>query len=482
MIRSIVFPRVVGKSLDDLQPVLALLQALGFTGGNEWHEGGSQGVEMLAPRGGFELIAAPDTPSVDAMVEVADADLAYQIVKSVTPTLSQTMGKDGAPKVVKSVTPTLSQTMGKDGAPKVVQSLAPTPSQTMGKDGAPSVVQSLTPTPSQTMGKEGAPSVVQSLAPTLSQTMGKDGAPKVVQSLAPTPSQTMGKDGAPSVVQSLTPTPSQTMGKDGAPSVVQSLTPTLSQTTGKDGAPSVVQSLTPTLSQTMGKDGAPSVVQSLTPTLSQTMGKDGAPKDSGLSIRKEIGDTSYGARLFEIEVSGLRLGFITYAKKADARGIEGALDAKGKRFAIVIARFNSFITERLLDGALLALRQCGADPKDIAMVHVPGSFEIPGAARQLAETKGYNAIVCLGCLLRGDTLHYEVIANEVTRGVGQSAQETGVPHGFGVLTCETLEQAIDRAGLKSGNKGYEAALAAVEMACLREKVSLRGTTAVKAAQ
>ncbi len=97
MVRSIVFPRVLGKSLDDLQPALALLQALGFAGGNEWHEGGSHGIEMLAPRGGFELIAAADTPSVDAMVEVADADLAYRIVKSLSPTLSQTMGKDGAP-------------------------------------------------------------------------------------------------------------------------------------------------------------------------------------------------------------------------------------------------------------------------------------------------------------------------------------------------------------------------------------------------
>ncbi len=201
-----------------------------------------------------------------------------------------------------------------------------------------------------------------------------------------------------------------------------------------------------------------------------------------MTIRKEIGDTSYGARLFEIEVSGIRIGFITYAKKAEARGIEGALDAKGKRFAIVIARFNSFITERLLDGALLALRQCGADPKDINIVHVPGSFEVPAAARQLAESKKYSAIICLGCLLRGGTLHYEVIANEVTRGVGQSAQDTGVPHGFGVLTCDTLEQAIDRAGLKSGNKGYEAALAAVEMACLREKVTVGATAAVKGAQ
>ncbi len=101
------------------------------------------------------------------------------------------------------------------------------------------------------------------------------------------------------------------------------------------------------------------------------------------------------------------------------------------------------------------------------MVRVPGSFEIPSAARTLAETGNYDAILCLGCLLRGDTAHYDVIVNEVTRGIGQSAQETGVPHAFGVLTCETLEQAIDRAGLKMGNKGFEAALTAVEMANLR---------------
>ena len=102
---------------------------------------------------------------------------------------------------------------------------------------------------------------------------------------------------------------------------------------------------------------------------------------------------------------------------------------------------------------------------------MPGSFEIPSAARTLAETEKYDAIICLGCLLRGDTAHYDVIVNEVARGIGQSAQETGVPHAFGVLTCETLEQAIDRAGLKMGNKGFEAALVAVEMANLRKAVS-----------
>jgi 6,7-dimethyl-8-ribityllumazine synthase len=114
--------------------------------------------------------------------------------------------------------------------------------------------------------------------------------------------------------------------------------------------------------------------------------------------------------------------------------------------------------------------RCGAKRKDIEVVRVPGAFEIPLAARKLAETRKYDAILCLGCLLRGDTAHYDVIVNEVTRGIGQSAQETGVPHAFGVLTCETLEQAIDRAGLKMGNKGLEAALAAVEMANLTEAV------------
>lgn len=117
----------------------------------------------------------------------------------------------------------------------------------------------------------------------------------------------------------------------------------------------------------------------------------------------------------------------------------------------------------------------GATKKDVALVRVPGAFEIPIAARALAETQKYDAIICIGCLLRGDTAHYDVIVNEVTRGIGQSAQETGVPHAFGVLTCETLEQAIDRAGLKMGNKGLEAALAAVEMANLKSGLSSQVT-------
>jgi 6,7-dimethyl-8-ribityllumazine synthase len=291
MIRSIIFPRTLSKSLDDLQPALQLLRALGFAPGNEWHEGGNHGVEMLAPSGGIEFIAAPDAPSVDAMVEVSDTDAAYEIVKKLASTVS-------------------------------------------------------------------------------------------------------------------------------------------SKNDDKGGAPA-----------------------------------------QGITIRKEIADTPYGARLFEVEVSGLRIGFLTYAKKASETGTEASLNATGKRFAIVVSRFNSFITERLLDGALQALRQCGTKPDDITVTHVPGAFEIPSAARQLGETKRFDAIVCIGCLLRGGTLHYEVIANEVTRGIGQSAQETGVPHAFGVLTCDTLEQAIDRAGLKAGNKGFEAGLTAVEMASLRDKIA-----------
>jgi 6,7-dimethyl-8-ribityllumazine synthase len=153
-------------------------------------------------------------------------------------------------------------------------------------------------------------------------------------------------------------------------------------------------------------------------------------------------------------------------RESDLPALEGALSGLGRRFAIVVSRFNAFITERLLLSAVDGLLRSGATKKDIALVRVPGAFEIPLAARKLAETGKYDAIICLGCLLRGDTAHYDVIVNEVTRGIGQSAQETGVPHAFGVLTCENLEQAIDRAGLKMGNKGFEAALAAVEMASL----------------
>jgi 6,7-dimethyl-8-ribityllumazine synthase len=156
-------------------------------------------------------------------------------------------------------------------------------------------------------------------------------------------------------------------------------------------------------------------------------------------------------------------------------GMAGELDASGKRFALVVARFNAFITERLLISACDGLLRTGAARKDVDVVRVPGAFEIPSAARTLASTGKYDAIICIGCLLRGDTAHYDVIVNEVTRGIGQSAQETGVPHAFGVLTCDTLEQAIDRAGLKMGNKGFEAALAAVEMASLKDGIRRSGS-------
>ena len=158
-------------------------------------------------------------------------------------------------------------------------------------------------------------------------------------------------------------------------------------------------------------------------------------------------------------------------EKIRRKTLAGNLGAAGLRFGIVVSRFNEFITDRLLRSAYDGLIRSGAKENDIAIVRVPGSFEIPSAARTLAESRKYDAIICLGCLLRGDTAHYDVIVNEVTRGIGQSAQETGVPHAFGVLTCETLEQAIDRAGLKMGNKGFEAALAAVEMANLKKAIS-----------
>ena len=190
----------------------------------------------------------------------------------------------------------------------------------------------------------------------------------------------------------------------------------------------------------------------------------------GFKIADHITDTDWGARLFTLEMpaGAGRLSIFSYKEDWRAANTrEGKLDATGLRFAIVVGRFNAFITERLLAGAQDALHRLGADAKSITVVRVPGSFEIPVAARTLAETGKYDAIVCLGCLIRGETDHYEVIANEVTRGIGQSAQETGVPHAFGVLTCDTLEQAIDRAGLKAGNKGSDAALAAVEMARLK---------------
>jgi 6,7-dimethyl-8-ribityllumazine synthase len=144
------------------------------------------------------------------------------------------------------------------------------------------------------------------------------------------------------------------------------------------------------------------------------------------------------------------------------------------KFSIVVARWNAVITERLLEAALDALLRSGAQRAEIEVVRVPGAWEIPSAARTLAEAGRTDAIITLGCLLRGETAHYEAIYNEVARGIGQSQQETGIPHSFGVLTCETLEQALQRAGIKAGNKGFEAALAAIEMVSLSRKIKSGG--------
>jgi 6,7-dimethyl-8-ribityllumazine synthase len=186
-----------------------------------------------------------------------------------------------------------------------------------------------------------------------------------------------------------------------------------------------------------------------------------------------IADTDWKSRLFTVEVEpGASFSFWAWTDPLRSRpvAVEGDLSAEGMKFAIVVARWNAVITDRLLDGALDALLRSGAQRRHIEITRVPGAWEIPAAARTLAERGNLDAIVTLGCLLRGETAHYEAIYNEVARGIGQSQQETGVPHSFGVLTCETLEQALNRAGIKAGNKGFEAALAAIEMVSLRRKL------------
>jgi 6,7-dimethyl-8-ribityllumazine synthase len=156
---------------------------------------------------------------------------------------------------------------------------------------------------------------------------------------------------------------------------------------------------------------------------------------------------------------------------AGSIGTRGGLRAEGLRFGLVVARFNQFITDRLLAAALDTLRAAGAPDSALEVVHVPGSFEIPLAAKRLAQTGRVNAVVCLGCVLRGETTHYDYVCSESARGIMLAQMDTGVPMIFCVLTCDTLEQAIDRAGLKGGNKGAEAALAAIEAADLARKLS-----------
>jgi 6,7-dimethyl-8-ribityllumazine synthase len=157
--------------------------------------------------------------------------------------------------------------------------------------------------------------------------------------------------------------------------------------------------------------------------------------------------------------------------KLNPKLVAGSVKSDGLRFGIVVSNFNAFITDRLLRGALDALASTGAVEKQIEIVRVPGSFEIPLAVKKIAESGRVQSVIAIGCVLRGDTSHYDYICSEVARGVQLAQMDTGVPVIFCVLTCDTLEQAIDRAGLKGGNKGHEAGLAAIEMATLSRKLS-----------
>jgi 6,7-dimethyl-8-ribityllumazine synthase len=185
-------------------------------------------------------------------------------------------------------------------------------------------------------------------------------------------------------------------------------------------------------------------------------------------------DTAWKSRAFTVEpVPGFSYAFWEWLDplKNKPVALSGDLIATGMKFAIIVARWNAVITDRLLEGALDCLHRSGVAKEDINILRVPGAWEIPAAARAVAETKLIDAVITLGCLIRGETAHFEAIYNEVARGIGQSQQETGIPHAFGVLTCDTLEQALDRAGLKSGNKGFEASAAAIEMVSLGRKIS-----------
>jgi len=159
------------------------------------------------------------------------------------------------------------------------------------------------------------------------------------------------------------------------------------------------------------------------------------------------------------------------AEKWKPANVRGGLSAAGLRIGVVASQFNNFITDRLLAGSLDALQQAGAAEEQVEIVRVPGSFELPIAAKKMAASGRFDSIICIGCVLRGETSHYDVVVSETARGIQLAQLDTGVPLIFCVLTCDTLEQAIDRAGLKSGNKGYEAGLAAVEMAQLVRKIA-----------
>jgi 6,7-dimethyl-8-ribityllumazine synthase len=194
-------------------------------------------------------------------------------------------------------------------------------------------------------------------------------------------------------------------------------------------------------------------------------------------------ETDWKSRVFTVEpIPGIAFAFWEWIDPLVGKpaALEGDLVAADMKFAIIVARWNSVITDRLLQGSLDCLYRSGVRKDQVNILRVPGAWEIPSAARKVAETKLVDAVITLGCLIRGETAHYEAIYNEVARGIGQSQQETGIPHAFGVLTCETLEQALDRAGLKAGNKGFEAASAAIEMVSLHRKVGEQAAQKVEA--
>ncbi len=156
------------------------------------------------------------------------------------------------------------------------------------------------------------------------------------------------------------------------------------------------------------------------------------------------------------------------------RTVEGKLDAKGMKVALVAGRFNAFIVDHLITGAVDALTRSGASSDDITLYRCPGAFEIPQVARRIIQNGGIDAVVCLGCVIRGATPHFDYVAGEAARGIGELARTTTIPLTFGVLTTNTIEQAIERAGTKAGNKGYDAAMAAVELVCLLRSVGKSG--------
>jgi 6,7-dimethyl-8-ribityllumazine synthase len=170
------------------------------------------------------------------------------------------------------------------------------------------------------------------------------------------------------------------------------------------------------------------------------------------------------------------------SEKLQPTTIRGELTAEGLRFAIVASQFNSFITDRLLAAAVDALERAGASSKEVDVVRVPGAFELPLTAKQLAQSGRYDALIAIGCILRGETAHYDYVCSETSRGLQLAQMDTGFPIIFCVLTCDTLEQAINRAGLKSGNKGFEAGLAAIEMAHLSRKLRAASPKAAAAAK